>query len=265
MGVLSGANRIIFAGRDLADFGVYVNGSGTFGAPERDAKNISVNNRNGDIIIDNGRFKNQKVKYKAFIIEDFDRNMAALRDFLYGFTGYQRLEDTYHPDEFRRARVSGAMTVKPVEKLYAGEFELVFDCAPQRFLKSGEEILHYRLPVDAVSSDWPLMNEGDQNALPLVHLIPEIDTPMAFRTYDANGSSWIDLGSISMQHLPEVYIDTELQEVYSVSMVSQSYNLLNGKFPYFGPGLNELIFYFNQHAEAGHYVDVEITPRWWRL
>lgn len=262
MGVLSGANRIIFAGRDLADFGVYVNGSGTFGAPERDAKNISVNNRNGDIIIDNGRFKNQKVKYKAFIIEDFDRNMAALRDFLYGFTGYQRLEDTYHPDEFRRARVSGAMTVKPVEKLYAGEFELFFDCAPQRFLKSGEDVLHYRLPVEAVSSYWSLMNEGDQNALPLVHLIPEIDTPMSFRTYDQDN---VLLGNVSLANLPEVYIDTELQEVYSVSMVSQSYTLQNGTFPYFAPGLNELYFSFDQYAEAGHYVDVEITPRWWRL
>ena len=265
MGVLSGANRIIFAGRDLADFGVYVNGSGTFGAPERDAKNISVNNRNGDIIIDNGRYKNHKVKYKAFIIEDFDRNMAALRDFLYSFTGYQRLEDTYHPDEFRRARVSGALTVKPVDKLYAGEFELVFDCAPQRFLKSGEEVLHYRLPVGNVPTYVELFNETEQNALPLVHMIPEVDSAMMFGTLDANGSSWITLGDISLEHLPEVYIDTELQEVYSVSMVSQSYTLLNGKFPYFAPGLNELSFSFDRPAESGHYVDVEITPRWWRL
>lgn len=256
MGILSGANRISFAGRDLADFGVYINGNGTFNAPERDARAVSVNGRNGDIIIDNGRYKNIKVKYKAFIVDDFQSNIDALRDFFNSFTGYQRLEDTYHPDEFRLARVSGSFTVKPVDKLYAGEFELVFDCMPQRWLKSGEEAFHWETNSSRTTT-ITLLNETQQAALPFIHVVMQDFQQM---TLSINGVR------LSTEFTDaEFYIDAELQEVYTVSMVSLGYSLLDGKFPSLTAGENTVVIKYAGGSGFQVTNDIYFTPRWWRL
>ena len=50
-----------FAGRSSKDFGIYLSGSGVFNAPERDVETISIPGRSGDLILDNGRFKNISV------------------------------------------------------------------------------------------------------------------------------------------------------------------------------------------------------------
>ena len=98
MGILGGRQHITVNGIDLADFGVYISGSGVYNAPERDVKSVSVPGRNGDLTLDNGRYKNIKIKYPAFVVDDFAQNIGGLRDFLASIRGYARLEDTYHPE-----------------------------------------------------------------------------------------------------------------------------------------------------------------------
>ena len=73
-----GRQHIIIAGRDLADFGVYISGNGTYNAPARDVKSVAIPGRNGELTLDNGRFKNVTVKYPAFIVEDFGRNVSVV-------------------------------------------------------------------------------------------------------------------------------------------------------------------------------------------
>ena len=94
-------HNVIFGGVDFAENGVWLSGSGTFSAPQRDVTMVSVPGRNGDLIIDNGKWNNITVTYPCFIRDNFDQNMAAFRSLMCSKLGYQKLEDSYHPDEYR--------------------------------------------------------------------------------------------------------------------------------------------------------------------
>ena len=131
-----------FDGVDSKDYGVYISGDGVFNSPERSAEMVEIPGRNGDLVIDRGRFGNIEVTYPASIAADNEADFAAgisdLRNFLSSRVGYCRLEDEYNPAEYRLAVYRRGLEVTPAQ-LKAGEFEIVFDCMPQRFLKSGED------------------------------------------------------------------------------------------------------------------------------
>lgn len=248
MGILIEAkNRISYAGRDLADFGAYISGTGTFNAPERDVTSVSIPGRNGDLTLDNGRYKNIKVKYPAFIVEDFSRNIGALREYLLSRPGYQRLEDTYHPDEYRMARYSGAFTGKPVDKLVAGEFDLTFDCMPQRFLKEGEQEISF-----AANTSGSILNPSLMTAKPLLKV-----------TSTSSGSGSISVGGlrvgVSFTAIPgqSILIDCETQEAYwGATSKNSQITLTDGEFPSLKAGAN---------AISATNCQLVITPRWWCL
>lgn len=135
--------NLIFDGIDAQASGVLISGEGTFDSPERVYEMVEVPGRNGAVAIDQGRFGNIEITYPAAIWADtqaaFRSKLAAFRSAMASRIGYKRLEDTYHPDEFRLGIFKGAVEVEPDGYNTAGAFELVFDCKPQRFLKSGEE------------------------------------------------------------------------------------------------------------------------------
>lgn len=139
MGVI---NYIEFGGVKSSDYGIYVSGEGTFNAPERDVELIEIPGRNGDFSLDKGRFKNITVTYPVFNYEtnltDFRTRLSDFRNALKSKLGYQRLEDTFHPDEYRMATFVDMIDVNPVMYNTASTIELTFNCKPQRFLKSGE-------------------------------------------------------------------------------------------------------------------------------
>ncbi len=131
-----------FDGIDSKDYGVYISGDAVFNAPERDVEMIDIPGRNGSYALDNGRFSNITVTYPAGLFgnteADFAQGISALRNMLASRKGYCRLEDEYNPDEYRMAVYRSGLDVEPAQ-LLAGEFNIVFDCKPQRFLKSGED------------------------------------------------------------------------------------------------------------------------------
>ena len=123
------------------DYGVYITGEAVYNAPERDVEMISIPGRNGAFALDNGRFENIEVKYPAGIIADnetdFAQAVSDLRNYLCSKKGYLRLTDEYNPDEYRMAVYKSGLEVLPAQ-LKAGEFEIIFECKPQRWLTSGE-------------------------------------------------------------------------------------------------------------------------------
>lgn len=135
---------LIFDGEDSRDYGVYITGQAAYNAPERDVEMISIPGRNGSFALDKGRFQNIEVTYPAGIFADTEADFAEaisdFRNFLCSRKGYVRLTDEYNPDEFRMAVYKSGLEVEPAQ-LKAGEFNLVFDCNPQRFLISGEQTI----------------------------------------------------------------------------------------------------------------------------
>lgn len=126
------------------DYGVYITGEAVFNAPQRDVEMVTIPGRNGALTLDNGRFENIVVTYPAGIYADNEANFAEaisdFRNFLCSRKGYVRLTDDYNPDEFRMAVYKSGLEVSPTQ-LKAGEFEIEFECKPQRFLTSGEDSL----------------------------------------------------------------------------------------------------------------------------
>ena len=132
---------LVFDDIDSRDYGIYITGSAVFNSPERDVEMIEIPGRNGSYALDNGRFNNIEVTYPAGLFgrseADFAAGIRAFRNALASRIGYKRLEDDYNPNEYRMAVYKSGLDVTP-SQLKAGEFEITFDCQPQRFLKSGE-------------------------------------------------------------------------------------------------------------------------------
>lgn len=135
-------NSIIFGGIDSANYGIYVAGNAVFNSPERDVTMIDVPGRNGQLTFDNGRFMNIEVTYNAFVTgdnsDDIADNIRGYRNAIGSLIGYQRLEDTFHTDEYRQAIFRNGIEVEPTIYQTGGYFDITFDCKPQRFLTSGE-------------------------------------------------------------------------------------------------------------------------------
>lgn len=238
-------NYAIFNGKPLSDFGLYISGKGTFKSPERDVTKVEVPGKSGDLIFDNGRFKNVTITYEdSFILEDYDdkipfaERIRSLSSFLKSSSGYHRLEDTYHPDEFRMATCLTSIDPE-VFLLVSGQFDLEFDCKPQRFLKIGEE------PV-TFTSNGTILNPTYHDAKPIIRVY-------GYGTL-AVGEETMTIKSHSNQYID---IDCELMNCYCGATNCNNYVTLNSdEFPVLAPGRNGVNF-------SGNISKVIITPRWW--
>lgn len=139
--------KLIFGGVDSSEYGIYITGEAVYNAPERDVEFIEVPGRNGSIAMDKGRYNNISVTYPAGTFgktqEEFRESLGEFRNAILSQVGYQRLEDSYHPEEYRLGVYASGLEVSAVGQGQAGEFELTFECKPQRFLTIGD----YPIPV----------------------------------------------------------------------------------------------------------------------
>ena len=128
-------------GESSRTYGVYITGQAVYNAPQREVEMISIPGRNGQLALDKGRFENIEVTYPAGIYADTEADFAEavsnFRNYLCSRDGYVRIEDEYNPNEYRMGVYKSGLEVTPA-MLKAGEFEITFDCKPQRWLKSGE-------------------------------------------------------------------------------------------------------------------------------
>ena len=153
-----------FGGVSSSAYGVYLTGEGVFNAPERAVEMLSIPGRNGSFALDQGRFNNIEVTYKAGMYDVTDTNFATkvanLRNWLCSKKGYIRLSDDYNPSEYRMAVYKSGLEVDH-EGLLNGEFDLVFECKPQRWLTSGES-------ASAVANNGTLSNPTLFESSPLL-------------------------------------------------------------------------------------------------
>lgn len=232
--------RLIF---DSEDIGVYISGNGVYNAPERDYEMVSIPGKNGQLAIDHGRYENIEVTYPCFIWADtqqeFREKMRTIRAKLTSKLGYKRLEDTYHPDEYRMAIYKAGIEVDPVYYNRAGEFELTFDCKPQRFLKSGE-------------NQVTVANNGTITNPTLFESLPIIETQGA-------GTLTINNSTITITNTGKTILDSEMMEAYMEEngAIIPKNDSVSGEFPKLQSGANTV-------SRTG-ITSVKITPRWWTL
>ena len=236
-------NYLIMDGVDSRTFGLYINGVDTFGAPAREVSTLQIPGRNGDIIVKADRLQNYDLTYSSFIVRNFDANIAALRAFLLSHTSYFRLEDTYHPTEYRMAYFRGPFTPAVNQRLNAAKFDLVFTVKPQRFLKSGTSATTY-------TDGQTITNPTLFVARPLI------------RVY---GTGTIRIGgstnpTLTIAEHPSNYIDIDCDTMdakYMYGNYNQYVSSSGNDFPRLAPGSN--VVYITGLSS------VRITPRWWTV
>ena len=230
----------IFGDKSSADFGVWISGTGTYDAPTRDIEMVPIPGRNGDLTFDNGRFSNIVVTYPAFISRKFRTRIDDFRAWLCANHSYVRLEDTYHPEEYRMALYKSGLSVDVAGRMSAGSFDIAFECKPQRYLKAGDE------PISFTAAGM-IYNPTLYQARPLL------------RCYGTSGTVTVNGTPVSVTGCSAYAdIDCDLMEAYEGSTNRNgTTTLVNGEFPVLDPGENSVSF-------TG-WSRVEVTPRWWTI
>ncbi len=229
---------LIYNERNSKDFGLYISGSGTFNAPQRDIETIEIPGRNGTLTIDKKRFLNITISYPAFIREKFRAYTDAAREWLLADAGYRRLEDSYHPDEYRMARFTGPLDFDTRILNRSGECTLSFDCAPQRFLKMGE-IPHTLTAASA------FVNPTVFEAKPF------------FRVYGTSGTLTVGNTAIEISEIDE-YIDIDCDTQNAFKGTENCNSKVTSDFPTFPAGKTGVMF-------SGGITSVTVIPRWWTI
>lgn len=233
-------NYLTFAGRDSREFGIYISGQGTFDAPEREYEFYSVPGRDGDLVGTSTRLKNRDLRYPAFIFQNFARNVAVWRDFLLHLTGYHKLSDSYHPEEYRMALYQGPFEPQVNETNRAGQFDIVFNVQPQRWLLSGES-------VTAFVADGSITNPTLFASQPLMRVYGTGVLSVAgyeITITEADGYTDIDCRSM------DCFKGAENRNAFV--------EIEGNDFPVLPGGVSQI-------SLGAGISRVEITPRWWRV
>lgn len=165
---------IIFDGVDSRNYGVYVHGDHAYDRPARRAERVTVQGRHGLLTTSEDCFEESVVTYPVAIVSGFKTNIDAWLNELASRRGRHRLTDSFNADEYRMASFLDAVEADPIGNSGAGQFEVTFQCLPQRFLIEGEKVLTY--PPGIADS---------KNLLPY---------PYYHTTRTSNGVTWTDNG-----------------------------------------------------------------------
>lgn len=199
-------NSLTFAGVNSLDFGIYITGEAVYNAPVRSVEAVAIPGRDGDLIIDNGRFENIEVTYPAGTFGDdqtsFAERVRNFRNAVASKRGYQRLTDTYNPNEYRLGLFINGLEVEPVGHGRAGEFELVFNCKPFRYTLDGETAV-------TVPSGAELTNPTQFDSMPLLAV---------------DGYGDIQFNGYEIGITNEIFGTVRLLQAYSSSSIQSSQN-----------------------------------------
>ena len=231
---------IIFNNKSSADCRIQVAHPPGYAYPERDYTITHIPGRNGDIIQDNGCYKNVERTYEVSFDapnEDFATYANAVSAWLHSTTGYARLEDSYEPNYYRMATYQESNIF---ENLYnqAGTATIVFECKPQRFLKTGDNTI-------AIQNSLTIMNPTGFEAYPL------------FKVTGTSGVLTVNGNSITFASIDDfVMLDCELQDAYKENINKNS--TISGTFPVLKTGSNTISW-------TGGISSVTMKPRWWTI
>lgn len=237
----------VFDGIDSRTYGVYLSAGMAFDGAEDDYEKIEIPGRSGDLIISANRFRNREGTYPALIFSrnenDFSRKVARFRNAIGAKRGYFRLQDSYNPDTFMLAAYTGGMSVSAASMNRAGQFDITFDCKPQRFLASGEA-------ETVFTAGGSIFNPTGFASKPL--LIVKGYGQIGLGDYLITIAG--DSGSVT-------YIDCDVMDAYGYTggvKVSRNGSVTTGKnYPTIEPGLNGI-------SLGSNISELSITPRWWQ-
>lgn len=232
-----------FGDRSTLDFNMHIEKLPTIKGPTRKRTAVPVAGRNGDLHYDEDAYSNYTQSYECYFHGKLPtaEQTHLIREWLTASGGYLRLEDTYDPAHFRMASFVGPLDVDNYFNKY-GRCKVNFDCAPQSFLKSGEN------PV-LMEQSGVIHNPTGKVSLPLIKVICYGDGSVII------GNKRVDIKSID----GAIYLDCETENAYSLNdgiMDNKNKDVYAKNFPRLASGDNSVVL-------LGGVVSVEVIPRWW--
>jgi len=227
--------------------GIFVEAAPEYEKPIRKTDVYAVPGRSGDIIRQQDAWENVRQTYQIFAGDGSQHAVpgafSSVAGWLYGPSGYCRLEDDFDATHFRMAYFDGPFDVENI-MTRVGRAQITFNCKPQRYLKSGEES-EIILAADTITNPTAFASRP---------LLLVTGGGLA-GTVTVNGTVF----SISATSVP-IYIDCETMNCYDGNgnnkngIVSSS----TSEFATLAPGENAI-------GLGGAVSAVQITPRWWEL
>lgn len=234
---------IFWAGRSSDDVHVVVERYPSVELAGRKLDTQSVPGRNGDLLFPQNAYQNYVQAYEIYVSAERIRLPRAMREvanWLCGPTGYQKLEDSYDVETYRKAYFAGPLDVESVLHRF-GRATIEFNCQPQRFLRVGD------LAVQAAQGQ-ALLNPTAFAALPLI-------------TVTGTGAGTLTVGgvTVTINSMPRgvIVLDSDTQNAYYGAFNLNS-TVSAPEFPTLPAGESVVRW-------TGGITSVEIIPRWWTL
>lgn len=237
-------NSITYNGVTSQSLGIFVSRGSSFDAAAPDYVSYQIPGKNGDLQINNDRYMNIDVTYPVFIPGGFPASVQAVRNWMRSADGYVELTDTYDTTHYRLARGKDVLEFSPTAENKGANFQLVFDCKPQRFLKNG--------------NSWKTLSSGDvlDNPAPFVALPQfEVYNNTANATFTVTNSLGTYTMTATAARAGYTFIRTEIMNIYNGN--TNLNHLFTGDFPVFAPGNNTITF-----SGMG---SLKVRPYWWEL
>lgn len=227
-------NLFSFDNQRSSDFGLYVAEKDIWSAPAYDQQLVSVPGRNGDVIIDNGRYENIDVSYTCYC-GDLQTNIKNIKLWLCR-PGYFQLTDTYDPMYFRYAVFASKLKIDEMLS-NVGRFQLVFNCKPFKYNVLG-------LVKQTFTSGGTITNPESFSSLPYIKL-----------TGSGAVTLYINSKAYSFTSIPTyLEINTGLMSCYKGSALHND-KIGFSEFPILEPGDNNISW-------TGNVSKLEIIPNW---
>ena len=228
-----------YDGVDSRTFSCYVFDRDTSGGTGPVYDQLTIPGKDGSVLISTKRRGNVNHTYQCVIYNNAMENLENLREFLLSRTGYKRLTDSFHTDEFYSACYMDSFS--PVISRDRGLCKCLisFSRKPQRFLTSGET-------ERTITSNTTIVNPTRFSSKPLLRV-------------SGTGSLGIGGTTIGISYNPSyLYIDCEIMECYyNATSHNDKITLSTQEYPVLSPGSNGITL--------SGISQVRITPRWYRM
>lgn len=218
---------------------LYITKKNVYKGAARDLIFTPVPGRNGDLIIDNKRYKNISITYDVCALEGINHISEIahrVKGWLLSDVGYFKLSDSYDSKYFRFAAYSDEYDLEQ-ELPSLGYSKITFICKPFRFSNEGQKVI-------TLSAATSIRNPEFFPSFPYIKITGDGDITLII-----NGLEYIfkDVNGY-------IEIDSEKMQAYR-GTVSENTKMYTSTFPKLVKGVNDIDW-------SGAVSQVEIIPRW---
>ena len=231
---------LMFKDHSSLEFGLLINSKGSYNGASRDVTYTSVPGRSGDLITDNGRYKNIKVKYKLTLLNKSERAFVEITHQIKGWLlaeqGYFRLWDSYDDKYYRLGSYSDEVDIEQ-ELRDLGEVDFSFNCKPFKYSFEGQK------PV-VFTKAGSLYNAEFYPSSPYIKITGSGTVTL---TVNHDSFTFRDIDGY-------IEVDSDIMNAHK-GTEPQNNKMSGGGFPTLLPGNNVISW-------VGDVEKLEIVPRW---